>query len=401
MPLFSALLVAAVLHLFFPDCQEPWKSVRLSRMLNYSYNGDCSEYVILVATFPGGFQQHKMRAIRPLYPALGFLVYEPLRALAPLLPADFCRRAGEVMAKNGGDQVWKGMDVRDVVLAWAALIIVDFGLCLASMVLIVQSLRRIFSPSAALLLAMYPALHRDTIDYLLVPSTEPFNLLLPAILLYTATVLWPAKRPGYLTALAIGLGMLGKGIAYVIANWLYEHLFIRSWRSGWRSALLCLALFMIPAVVWLAILHAAGVPAYNHEATVYRHFVWMLDYVREGKTADIPWKWLAVLKSHSWGVVEDWAVPLAMCALLMFRRDVKTVRLDRDLIRHLVVYVLCGVAFWVVGGIPHHRLSICEYPAIVVLLGAIATRKLARPQPFLALGLLAQVVIFALVNTLY
>ena len=87
------------------------------------------------------------------------------------------------MAQNGGEQVWKGVDVRDVVLAWAALIIVNFGLYMASLVLLVQSLRRVFSPDLALLLAMYPALHRDTVGFLLVPTAEPFNLLLPAIFL--------------------------------------------------------------------------------------------------------------------------------------------------------------------------------------------------------------------------
>ena len=72
-------------------------------------------------------------------------------------------------------------------------------------------------------------------------------------------------------------------------------------------------LFMLPMLVYLAILHAAGIPAYNHETTVYRQFVWMIDYLREGKVGEIPWRWLAGLGTHLCGVAMDWAVPLAMC----------------------------------------------------------------------------------------
>ena len=85
---------------------------------------------------------------------------------------------------------------------------------------------------------------------------------------------------------------------------------------------------------------------------------------------------------------------------LVFRRDLKALRLDRNLKRHLVVYVLCGAAFWVMGSVLYHRLDVCYYPAVVVLLGTVVTRKLARPQGCLLWGLLAQVLIFAFVNTL-
>ena len=64
------------------------------------------------------------------------------------------------------------------------------------------------------------------------------------------------------------------------------------------------------------------------------------------------------------------------------------------------MYVLCGAAFWVMGSVLYHRLDVCYYPAVVVLLGTVVTRKLARPQGCLLWGLLAQVLIFAFVNTL-
>ncbi len=396
--LFAALVVLACLGLFFPDRQQLPKSVPIAPYVNYSYNGDSSEYAILVATFPGGFKQHPMRVLRPLYPFLGSLVYQPLRVLKPFLPADFCGRIADVMARNGGEQTWSGMDVRDVVLAWAALIVVNFALYTAALLVIVHALQRIFPPGIAVLLALYPALHRDTLDYLLVPSAEPFNFLIPGIFLYTAMVVWPSKRAGYATALVQGLGMLGKGLAFVIGNWLYEHLFVRNWRNAWRPALLCLMIFAAPAAIYLVMLRVAGVTAYNHEVMVYRQFIWNADYLREGKIAEIPMRWLTGLGTHLCGVAMDWAVPLAMCALLTFRREIRVFAVDRALQRHLIVYTFCAAAFWVVGSVLYFRLDICYYPPIIVLLGALTARKLVRPHQFLLGGLLLQAVVFAVVN---
>ena len=395
------LVASACLDLCFPDREQQPKSVRLARFVSYSYNGDCSEYVKLVVTFPAGLKHSPARVLRPLYPAVGVLVYQPLRALKPLLPEDFCRRAAEVMAKNGGDKVWGGMDVRDVVLAWAALIIVNFALYLASLMLIVYSLRQLFSPDISLLLAMYAALHRDVVDYLLLPSAEPFALLLPAILLYTAVLLWPSRRSGYATALGIGIGMLGKAAAFIIVNWLYEHLFVRNWRSGWRRAALCSLLFAVPVTAYVGVLHIAGIAARNHELEDH-HFAWMVEYARGGKIDAIPMQLLTEVESHLLGVAIDWAVPLLMiCGLLVFRKDIQLLRIDRAFRRHLITYTLCAAAFWVLYGLAPHRHDICYYLPILVALGTSVTRKLARPHALLLFGLLAQAIIFAVVNSFF
>jgi hypothetical protein len=398
--LSAVLVVVGGLHLICPDRSENWKSVHLAGSLNYCYSVDSSEYVRLVVMFPAGFKPYPMRVLRPLYPALGFLVYQPLRALQPFLPGKICRQAADAMAAGGGDAAWKGVAVQDMVLAWAALILVNFALYLGALLLVFLSLRRLFTPHVALLLAMLPALHRDTLSFLLVPTTEPFNLLLPAIFLYTATLLWPKQRTGAIPALLLGVGMLGKGTVYTFANWLYEHLWIRDWHKQWRSALLCGSLFVAPGLAYLALLCAAHVPRYNREVVRYRQFVWMIDYCREGRVYEIPWRWLSGLGEHvSWAMV-DWAVPLVICAFLALRKDVRRFALDYDLKRHLAVYVVCSAAFWVLGSVPCHRLDVCYYPAVVVLFGALAMRKLARPSACLWLGLLAQATVVAVTNAL-
>jgi hypothetical protein len=400
--LFCALLASAGLHLSFPDRQEHQRSVRLSRLLDYVYNSDSSEYAILVTTFPSGFKQHPIRLLRPLYPAIGFLVYQPLRALKPLLPADFCRRAADAMAKNGGEPVWKGMDVRDVVLAWAALIIVNFGLYMASLVLIVQSLRRVFAPHLASLLAMYPALHRNAIDFILVPAADPFNVLLPAIFLYTASVIWSEKRVGLETAFALGVGILGKGILYPIGNWAYEHLAVRNWREGWRVAILCGGLFAAPMLTYLALFLVPGMPDWRQDVNIQRDrsFLWMLDYFQEGLLVEIPMRWMSSAATHLMQVVEGWAVPLCLGLLVAFRTDRKSLVVQRNLCRHLLVYSASAAVFFVLGPFLYPRLSICYYPAVVVALGVVVVRRTAKPGACLLLGLIAQAIVFALVNAL-
>ena len=84
---------------------------------------------------------------------------------------------------------------------------------------------------------------------------------------------------------------------------------------------------------------------------------------------------------------------LALCS------DRQPFRLGRELKRHLVVYVLCSAAFWVVGSILFQRLNVYYYPAVIVALGALAMRKLAQPRAILLVGLLAQMIVLGLVNT--
>ncbi len=394
------LLVCGCLHLLFPDRIENWKSARLGSLLSYPYNTDSGEYAFLVVTFPHGLKEHEARALRPLYPGLAFLVYQPLRLLERWIPEKICRQAAVLTAEGGGASVWKGVDLRDMVTAWAALIVVNVVLYMTSLLLILSSLRRVFPPSLALLLTMVPATQRNAIDFLLVPATDVFNVLLPAIFLYTATALWSKKRGGLATALALGVGVLGKGVLYPFCNWLYEHLAVRDWRRGWRTALLCTSLFALPTLLYLGLAWLTGMTNWSHDVNVARDrdFIWMIDDLRKGMFAAIPWRWLSSLGTHLRQFVVGWPVPLVLCAVLALRKDVAPFVLGRDLKRHLVFYVVAAAAFFVLGPFLYPRLSICYYPAVVVLLGVLAARKLARPGVVLLLAVVAQMVVFAVVN---
>jgi hypothetical protein len=398
--LVCALLLAATLHLFFPDRHENRRAVRFTPLLSYAYNGDSSEYARLVATFPRDFQEHGSRLLRPLYSLMGWLVYQPLRVLRPLVPEGLCQRAAAAMAAAGGDRTWAGLDARDLVLAWAALLIVGFAIYASSLVLIYLALGRIFEPRLALLLSLFPALHRNVIDFILVPAADPFNLLLPAIFFYTAAVVWSERRAGLASAFALGIGVLGKGILHPICNWGYEHLVIRDWRKEWRTALLCGGLFVAPMLAYLALLCLPGMPDWRRDVNIQRDrsFVWMVDYLRAGLFVEIPRRWMVQLAGQVQSLRAGWTAPLCLGLLVALRSDRRPLLVDRNLRRHLVVYSACTAAFFVLGPFPYFRLSICYYPAVIVLLGVLVVRKTARPAAWLLVGLAAHVLTFVVVN---
>ena len=390
--MMTVLLAAGCSHILFPGFRQQWQQVRLGHSLVYAYNGDSGEYARLVATFPQGFKTGYVRILRPLYPALGFVVYQPLRLLKSRIPESLSEKARSVLAQGSRSEMWEGLDPRDLIAAWAALIVVNFMIYLAAFGLVVRFLSSMFPLNVAMVLAAYPAAHHSTIDFLLIPGADPLNVLLPAIFLY-ALAHWPKKQAGYLAALAMGTGMLGKGLLAPFGNWLYEHMVVRGWRQGMRAAVLCCVLFVTPMLLYLALLKLLEMPVYNHEATGDRQFLWLGDYVLEGKARAIPMQIWKNLIRHASLVVEGMAIPLALCAVLAFRRDRGTVVLDSDVKRHLVVYVVCATAFFVIGRIIFGRLSIVYYPAVVVLLGVLAVRKSTRPVTWLLLGIVASLLL--------
>jgi hypothetical protein len=66
----------------------------------------------------------------------------------------------------------------------------------------------------------------------------------------------------------------------------------------------------------------------------------------------------------------------------------------------VVLYVLAAAVFWVLGSVLFFLMSIYCYPAVIVFLGVLATRKLPRPALFLMLGPWIQAVECAVVNLL-
>jgi hypothetical protein len=214
-----------------------------------------------------------------------------------------------------------------------------------------------------------------------------------------ATVLWPRRRSGVIAALVLGITMLGKVIIYPFCNWLYEYLAIRGGRSGWRLAFLSGIAFATPIIAFRIFTRLMGMPSGWDEVDHYRFFVWVADYFREGRIVEIPWQWFCNLGTHFFQTFEGWGIPFLFCVCLAWRKDKNSLfTIPLALKRHIIVYVVCGILFWTWSGLLYQRLNICYFPAIIVLLGALAVRKLERPAPWLFLGAFLMLLEFVITN---
>jgi len=142
--LLAVLALAGALHLLRPNREAHLYAVPLAGPVAYAFNADSAPFARLVITFPRGFddcEQGRARLMRPLYPAAGWILYQALRPAAGLIPDRWAAQVAAIAARANHPEIWRGIDGRDLV-----------------------------------------------VDFLLVPSTEPLNLLLPAVAVYTMAV---------------------------------------------------------------------------------------------------------------------------------------------------------------------------------------------------------------------
>jgi hypothetical protein len=345
-------------------------------------------------TFPRGFDdcpQGRARLMRPLYPAAGWLLYGALRPVAGLLPDRWAAQAAAIAARANHPEIWQGIDGRDLARAWAALVLLNLLLYGAALLLVHRALLALVDRPLALALASLPALHFNVVDFLLVPSTEPFNLLVAALALHAAAVTWARGRAGLGGAALLGLCQLGKGLAYPVLSW--------AWALGTRTGVsggpaesspapsrrragrvaLALALFAAPALAYLAFVRALGLAVTYPETEQYRQVVWMLDYAREGRWASIPARWADGLAWHALHVLQGFGPALIVALAALLRRGGRPAAIPPAFLRHLVVYTATCAAFWCLVGYLQPRLAVGQLPAVVVLLGAAAARASDRP----------------------
>jgi hypothetical protein len=382
--LAAALLAVAVLSFFLPSRNEHKQQFRLAGSLNYVYNGDSGGYALLVVKFPHIYTKRGTQVNRPLYTILGAAIYQPLRLLKPLIPKDVAERAQTLAKESALAEVWHGVDMRDLIMAWIALVIVNCAVAFASLWLFYLALSALFDRSAALALALYPLAQRGGIDAILSPHTSVFNLFIPAFFLYVAASVWPRRRSGVAAAAVLGVAMLGKVIVYPFCNWPYEYLIVRPWRSGWKLAVLSGIAFATPTIIFRLFTRWMGMPSGWDEVDRNRFGVWIWDYLHEGQSAGLLLHWLHNTQRHLLQAAESWAIPLLVCVCLACCRTKNPLfTVPRHLKHHLIVYTLCGFGFWTWSGLIYQRLNVCYSPALVVLLGSLAVRKLQRPSLWL------------------
>jgi hypothetical protein len=374
-----ACLLSAGMHLAHPNPEAHRHDVSFPGGVRYAFNADSALFARTVVRFPRGFwdcEQGKVRIMRPLYAALGRAVYLPLSATAPLLPESLTFRVRKLKEQTNHPEIWADVDERGLLVAWAALVVVNVAVTWSSGLLILRALARVFSRPSALGLALIALFHFDAVDFILVPHSEVFNLLVPAVTLDALVRGKGRPEPARGSALLLGSLMLGKALAFPILNWLRG----RTLREG----ALLLGLFALPAAAYFGLLFVTGLPLYNHEVVAYRQGIWMLDFMVEGRGPEIPVRWARGLVAHLLNLARGFPVPLLAGLALLLRRRPGRPSPAPWLVAPLVLYGLACLVFWVLLGYDPPRLSVLHFPWVLAGLGSLAATRSDRPARLLA-----------------
>ncbi len=366
--LLAILLFSGALHLAAPNRSAHLHAAAVGPV-TYAFNADSAAFARIVVRFPEGFTETEAgreRILRPLYPALGRLAYTALRPLADRIPDAWLAGAGSLVTQATHRDWWAGIDLREIAAAWAGLVAVNLLLLWGGALLAHAAFSTLWPGAQAFWMTALLLVHFDVVDFVLVPHTEPFNLLVPALALWCIVRRIPETR----VAGVLGFLMLGKGIAFPLVNFL---------RPGPKKTTAALCWFALPGIAYLLFLACAGLPAYNHETSGYRQFVWMLDEALAGNWGGIPARWAVGTLEETVNVAKGLWIPLAGAAWLLARPCRAIPALPEGLARQAGLYATACLAFWVLAGYHAPRLSILYFPPVWILLGTGLARGTSAP----------------------
>src|SRR5262249_12361381 len=176
----------------------------------------------------------------------------PLSLGKPFVPAALTARVHRLLETTKRQDMWAGIDERGLLVAWASLVVVNLVLTWLSAGVIFRALERVFGGPAAFWLALVALFHFDSIDFVVVPHSDIFDLVVPAVLLAALVRGRGRPEPARLTAWLLGVLMLGKALAFPILNWL------RGRKP--RELVVLMAVFALPVLLYSALLQAFRLP---------------------------------------------------------------------------------------------------------------------------------------------
>jgi len=332
--------------------------------------------------------QGRLWQSRPLYPALGWTLARPFRAvgLGALGERAFAGQPLPRLPQSYGSFLPE----------FAGLIVLN-GLLVAISVMLLRRLldaRSLLAPEmllpATLLLA-----NEVTKPGFWTPHLQMFNLLVPLATLNLLVWLRPrltGLRAGHFAALglALGVGGLAYGAFAIAAGAAALCIVLQrppETRLVSRSlhALLVLAAFSVPMILWVAFVQARTGSFYFHETEQYRQFVWLVDAAWQGIGA------LGAALAHNLSVYLTTLVrvldfPVLLLGLLWIAVWALGAAAPLDARERAValaaaLYVAVSVPFYALMGYYATRLTWTVVPALLPFFAfaVVRLRRSARP----------------------
>jgi hypothetical protein len=368
----AGVSVLTFLMLFRPLPDEPGcegsRVVHLNAHMGIAWSCDSSLFQQVADNPARLLDAGHPRQSRPVYALIGFVLVQTFGRLAGWL----------------GFGQWNGDDARPYV----SLVLLNVLVLIAAVAVFARLLLSIGTPVAVTAaLAVPVALNGLTVEWTLTPHQQTFAMLVPVVTVLAArsALLDP---PGVRTAawwgLGIGLGASAYGSWIVAVPVIVVALFIRLRLAAVRRVIAFLAAFAAPVVGWIAVCKIVAGSYYNHEAVVYRQFVWVLDSLRLGPT-DL-WhrttSYLLLTVREVLGTFELW-IAAAVIAVGVVIAVAKRIQLSPSTPRDTATLTAVGLTLvttllflWAIGYYTP-RLSIALFPPLLIVAGWVFSRLIA------------------------
>lgn len=380
---------------------SPWTnhpSVKIAGPIEYHMNPDSPTWARLVMDFPNYFttDNGKTRIQRPLYVVFSRVFYNGLFYFRNWVPDHTVQRITSLKKRATHPGHWVSVNSRNFVVAWASCILTNWLIFWLAISFVYFGLCPYFSKIVAFGLALIPFLHNDALHFYLMPHSEPFNLLIPALFVLMAGQIWPKKRTSYLLTSLMGVFMLGKGLMFPIGSWFYEYLWERPWQKNLRVLFLLILLFFLPLVGYRGFLKMFQLPVYNHEIVEYRQVIWMKDYFIQGRYFEIFLRWIQGLITHLGYTFWSFSAPVLGIAGLLLHPGSRPFHFNHPLLRHTFIYsALCAV-FWMFVGLQTPGNAVTQFPLVLGVLGLLLKNRTQVPGRWL-IAILAGQIVFHLI----
>jgi hypothetical protein len=301
---------------------------------------------------------------------------------------------------------------------WFSYVIINFALLLVALMLFMHLKRPVGAAAAAgaAILGTFLVFNDVVKGFVWSAHTQMFNVLTPLICIALAQSFLrrPARswRLMAATGALLGIGTLAYGSVVICVPAVIAAMALGFWSNRERPALLPVigkialftGAFLVPSLVWMALLTIKNGEYYHGDLVECRHFVWIYDYWKAGAPIaleDLAWcgnrlqlglsfagEFFVRLWDASWTALVLPVVALLVGAMALPQLKATIAERSHTLIAALITLLLCA-SFFGLMGYYRNRLEFNVVLPVIVMMSVIITGLLERmPRKQAAVALL-------------